>query len=343
MAEAQLRQQIESLQVQLANLQTQINAGRPTAPKDLSLVSLIPKWAGTEKCMSAHEFFETVENTAKVGNWGPTDKIQIVVLKLTEVAKAFYNSNLELHANDITWENFKGKFLHRFRDVRNEQYHFIKLQTARQRADETPQEFADRCRSLALKTVPKVDNPELQKFHFQQAERMLLSTFIAGLIGNAGQQVRFKLPQTLEEALQVAVVVFEAEAQEKRNETFYANSENHTKNGSTSSGKFGHPDQESRDNVRTGNRSKSTNYRPVGRQPTQHMRRTSVRSRQDNRPVRCYNCNKLGHYAKHCYQAKANGNNNERQSNPPGRQTAEVPQTNSNAPRRNNHPQGNEH
>jgi hypothetical protein len=148
--------------------------------------------------MSVHGFFETVENTAKVGNWGPTDKIQIVVLKLTEVAKAFYNSNLELHAKDITWENFKGKFLHRFRDVRNDQCNFIKLQTARQKPDEAPQEFADRCRTLALKTVPKVDDPELQKIYFQQAERMLLSTFIAGFIGHAGQQVRFKLPQTLD-------------------------------------------------------------------------------------------------------------------------------------------------
>jgi hypothetical protein len=120
MAEAFLRQQIESLQAQLASLQTQVNSGRPTATQDLSLVSLIPRWAGTDKSMSVHEFFETVENTAKVGNWGPTDKIQIVVLKLMEVAKAFYNSNLELHANDITWENFKGKLLHRFRDVRND-------------------------------------------------------------------------------------------------------------------------------------------------------------------------------------------------------------------------------
>jgi hypothetical protein len=54
-----------------------------------------------------------------------------------------------------------GKFLHRFRDVRNDQHHFIKLQRARQKPDESPQEFADRCRSLALKTVPKVDNTEL--------------------------------------------------------------------------------------------------------------------------------------------------------------------------------------
>jgi hypothetical protein len=45
-----------------------------------------------------------VENTAKPGNWGRTDRIQIVVLELTEAAKAFYNSTLELHAHDITWE-----------------------------------------------------------------------------------------------------------------------------------------------------------------------------------------------------------------------------------------------
>jgi hypothetical protein len=66
---------------------------------------------------------------------------------------------------------------------------------------------------LALNTVPKVDDPESQKLHFQQMEGMLLSTVIAGLIGNAGQQVRFKLPQTLDEAVQIAITVFEAEVQ----------------------------------------------------------------------------------------------------------------------------------
>jgi hypothetical protein len=42
MTEAQLLQQTESLQVQLANLHAKIDSGRPTAHKDLSLVSLIP-------------------------------------------------------------------------------------------------------------------------------------------------------------------------------------------------------------------------------------------------------------------------------------------------------------
>jgi hypothetical protein len=69
---------------------------------------------------------------------------------MKEVAQAFYNSILELRAN-IIWENFKQKNLRRFRDVRNDQYHFIKLQSARQKPDESPQEYADCCRSLAFK------------------------------------------------------------------------------------------------------------------------------------------------------------------------------------------------
>jgi hypothetical protein len=60
--------------------------------------------------VSIHEYFATVENAAKIGNWGPTNKIQTVVLNLTEATKAFYTSNLKLHAHDTTWENFEGFF-----------------------------------------------------------------------------------------------------------------------------------------------------------------------------------------------------------------------------------------
>jgi len=50
---------------------------------------------------------------------------------------------------------------------------------------------------------------------------MLLPTFIAGMSGNPGQQVRFQMPATADEALQIAITVFEAEAQEKRNLAFF--------------------------------------------------------------------------------------------------------------------------
>ena len=51
----------------------------------------------------------------------------------------------------------------------------------------------------------------LQKLHYDQAQRMLLSTFTAGLSANPGQQVRF----------QIAIAVSEAEAQEERNLAFF--------------------------------------------------------------------------------------------------------------------------
>jgi len=68
----------------------------------------------------------------------------------------------------------------------------MQFQTARQKKDETPQEFLDRCRSLAMKTVPKVQDHLFQKFHYDQAQRMLLSTFIAGLTETQDNRLDFK-------------------------------------------------------------------------------------------------------------------------------------------------------
>jgi hypothetical protein len=105
----------------------------------------------------------------------------------------------------------------------------MQLQTARQKKAETPQEFLDRCRSQAMKTVPKVEESSFKKFHYDQAQRMLLSTFIAGLLGSSGLMVRFQMPATVDHALQIAITVFEAEAQDKRNLAFFSNSETRKK------------------------------------------------------------------------------------------------------------------
>jgi hypothetical protein len=109
--------------------------------KDLSLISLIPRWSGTEKSVSVKEFFELVESSARIGCWSEFDKIHIATLKFSDVAKILYSSNPELQKADISWENFKVKFLYRCRDVKSDQYHFMQLQTARQMKDETPRIF----------------------------------------------------------------------------------------------------------------------------------------------------------------------------------------------------------
>jgi hypothetical protein len=68
-----------------------------------------------------------------MGNWAEVDKIRVCALKLTEAAREFYSANPELREPGITWQDFKTKFLTRFRDVRTNQYHYSELHKARQR------------------------------------------------------------------------------------------------------------------------------------------------------------------------------------------------------------------
>jgi len=63
-----------------------------------------------------------------------------------------------------------------------------------------------------MKTVPKLEDGLLKKCHYDQAQRMLLSTFIAGQSGNTGQ-ARFQMPAIVDQALQIAITVVGVEAQ----------------------------------------------------------------------------------------------------------------------------------
>jgi hypothetical protein len=101
------------------------------------------------------------------------------------------------------------------------QYDFTKVQTAKQGKRETPQEFADRCRGLAKNIACKTDETQAQRVHQELIDRMLLASFISGLDRVTGRQIRFANPQTLSEALRIALSVREAEKQERFNETFY--------------------------------------------------------------------------------------------------------------------------
>jgi hypothetical protein len=104
---------------------------RQTLTKYLSLLSQITKWAGNDKAVSLHEYFEAIESSARVGNWSEQDLIQVATLKLAESARAFYNRSLELHEPIVTGANFKTAFKRRFRVVRTDHYHFTPLQMAR--------------------------------------------------------------------------------------------------------------------------------------------------------------------------------------------------------------------
>ena len=154
---------------------------RRSASKDLTLLSLVPKWSGGETALQINEFFETIEGSAAIGNWTEADQKQMCALKLTNAARAVYSATPELRDLNTTWQDFEARFLQMLRDVRSVQYHFGQLYMARQRKEETAQDFLDRCRLLVKRTAPCATDPVLQQAYNEQAEQMLLSAFQKGL------------------------------------------------------------------------------------------------------------------------------------------------------------------
>jgi len=57
--------------------------------KDLSLVSLVPKWSRCESAPSIQEFFDTIAGSAAIGNWTQADMKQVRALKLTDELEHF--------------------------------------------------------------------------------------------------------------------------------------------------------------------------------------------------------------------------------------------------------------
>jgi hypothetical protein len=186
MAEPRLQDEILGTKAENQPLRESISSmsvGWPIVHKDLSLVTLVPKWSGSDASVTLEELLSSIESAAKIGHWSDQDKREIAVLELTNSAQLFYQGCTELHAEGTTWQSFEDAFRRRYENVHKDQYHFTKLQTARQKNGESPQEFADRCRGLDQKILCMTGDPVAQRIHRENAERVLLASFVSDLVG----------------------------------------------------------------------------------------------------------------------------------------------------------------
>jgi hypothetical protein len=79
MAHAQLQRELDESKIEIRRLR--MSLGAPTVHKDLSLISLIPKWSGSQSSNSL-EFILTLEVSAHIGRWEAKDTLEIAALKL---------------------------------------------------------------------------------------------------------------------------------------------------------------------------------------------------------------------------------------------------------------------
>jgi hypothetical protein len=74
-----------------------MSLGPPTGHKDLSLISLISKWSGSESENSLEEFISTLETSARIGCWEEKDTVKIAALRLKGSVRVFYRGCTKLH------------------------------------------------------------------------------------------------------------------------------------------------------------------------------------------------------------------------------------------------------
>ena len=169
----------------------------------------------------------------------------------------------------------------------------------RGKRERDPHEFADRCSALSEKIVCKVDDTAVQRIHNENADRMLLASFVAGLAGKTSRQTRFSNPPYLDQALKIALTVQEAEKQETFSVSFYASFNDTRKLHSPRLTRHdNHEPHGSAEARRAGNR---TETQRVMSSRDRNRAKTSANSNEQTKVVlRCYESEGFGHFARDC-------------------------------------------
>jgi len=75
MAEAHLQAELTDAKAEVQRLKDRVPIGTPTVHKDLSLITLVSKWTGTDAAVTLEEFISSVESSTRHGRWEESDKV----------------------------------------------------------------------------------------------------------------------------------------------------------------------------------------------------------------------------------------------------------------------------
>jgi hypothetical protein len=74
MEEARLQNELFETRTENKRLRDSMSVEAPTLHKDMSLITLVPKWTGSDSTVTLEEFLSGVEAAARIGRWQDSDK-----------------------------------------------------------------------------------------------------------------------------------------------------------------------------------------------------------------------------------------------------------------------------
>lgn len=179
--------------------------------KDLSLVASIREYGGPKTSKeSIQDFFEQIEQYGRINNWTGHDLVAIAISKLTDEAALFIKGLDQPEQQDLTYDRLKELLTKRFLDRLPLQYYYTLLHEARQEKTQTPTQFLDRLRNTSAKTIRKGSTPAECTLLIEDGRYEPLSALTHGCLGPVRWELRFRMPESIEQALNIATTVYNA-------------------------------------------------------------------------------------------------------------------------------------
>lgn len=289
-----------NLEHAVVRLQSELEALRTQRrTKDLSPATALKEWTGLPGSLPVYEFFNNIDAAARLGNLSDEDKKYILRLKIAGPAFEFLQSRPDLTQDGANFADIRAAFEERFRGKMPDNFYYVELQTATQKEKESPEAFADRVKTLSLKTLKETRDPLERRILAEEAERRLLAAYVAGLRGEIGKYVRLGRPKTMKDAVELAITATNEARQETSHRDVFVVTEHklsqsyrneHTTENCSEEKSLSTPrDQQRRDAER------NSHY-----QYTNTNRGAAYGFRRNN--IVCYSCRKRGHIARECFR-----------------------------------------
>ncbi|XP_023235798.1 uncharacterized protein LOC111635159 [Centruroides sculpturatus] len=169
------------------------------------MIPLIPSFAGDVDGLRVTDFFESLDEIAKLTNWSKAQCLGVAKLKLTGIARDFAWKDAKMK-EVMTYEEFKKLMIKRF-DREPISLRLQKFHACVQARDEDVQTYAVRLQTLVVETIEEQPGDKAQEEEVvkrcQQKERdkCLLVQFLSGINDRIKRQVMSKEPDTFDKAV----------------------------------------------------------------------------------------------------------------------------------------------